>query len=169
MRIIRIEKARQHTGTVARWLYDEWGQHLPDGSISKAEKALSSPPDANGLPVSFLAVDDDEPVGIARLVVDDMETRQNLSPWLASVFVPLQFRGRGIGSRLCERVIEEARRLDFPYIYLFTPDRESFYAQQDWCIFDRTVYRGKDIVIMKKNLGEHGAVASGRGADALQL
>ena len=154
MRIVRIEEVQEHVETIAKWLYDEWGQHTPNGSISRAEKDLRTMPDARGLPVSFIAVDDNAAVGIARLIANDMETRKDIFPWLASVFVPVQYRGRRIGSQLCGRVDNEAHRLGFPCIYLFTPDRERFYSRQGWAVAERATYRGKDIVIMKKNLGE---------------
>jgi len=32
--------------------------------------------------MTFVAVEDDQPVGSAALVVHDMETRKELSPWL---------------------------------------------------------------------------------------
>jgi GNAT superfamily N-acetyltransferase len=154
MRIIRIEDAQEHIETTAKWLYDEWGRHTPNGSISRAEMELSITPDAHGLPVSFIAVDDYVPVGIARLIANDMETRKDISPWLASVFVLPKCRGRRIGSQLCGQVENEARRLGFPCIYLFTPDRELFYSRLGWTAIERAIYRKKNIVIMNKNLSE---------------
>jgi GNAT superfamily N-acetyltransferase len=152
MIIVRIDEAMHHLETVAMWLFDEWGQHMPNGSISRAKKTLGAMPDARGLPVSFLAIDDNEPIGIARLIIDDMENRKDIFPWLASVFVPPKFRGRGIGTRLCNRVVEQAHCLGFSSIYLFTPDRERFYSRQGWAVAERTTYRDKDIVILKKLL-----------------
>jgi GNAT superfamily N-acetyltransferase len=155
MKIVKIDEARQHLGTAARWLYDEWGRHMPDGSVVRAEKAIGTMPDGRGLPASFLAfIDHDEPVGIARLIEDDLETRLNFSPWLASVFVPPPFRGQGIGSQLCEHVVHEAQRLGFSTLYLFTRDRENFYSRQGWIVVERTAYQGQGIVIMKKIPGE---------------
>ena len=77
---------------VARWLYDQWGRHLPGRSIKTAEFALKQHPDAEGLPTTLIAVEGEEAVGVARLVASDLETRPDLRPWLASVFVPVQKR-----------------------------------------------------------------------------
>jgi GNAT superfamily N-acetyltransferase len=155
MNILRIEETPGYIETVAKWLYEEWGQHLPNSSISRAEKELRRTSDATGLPVSFLAIVDDEPVGVARLVINDMESKPDISPWLASVYVTPQYRDRRIGSELCYQVIKEAYRLNFLNVYLFTPDRERFYARQGWVVIERSLYQGKNIVIMKKNLVEH--------------
>lgn len=154
MQIMRLEHEPQLIPIVAGWLYEEWGRHLPDGSVARAERLLRAAPDDRDLPVSLIALHDGAPVGVARLIVDDMETRPDLSPWLASVFVLNEMRGQGIGSTLCHQVTDEARRLGFSSLYLFTPDREAFYARQGWDAMERTVYREKNVVIMRRMLCE---------------
>jgi N-acetylglutamate synthase-like GNAT family acetyltransferase len=77
-----------------------------------------------------------------------METRPDLSPWLASVYVPLKFRGRGIGTNLCSRVVSEATLMGYLTVYLFTPNRETFYAYQGWKVLERTIYRDKEATVM---------------------
>ena len=72
----------------------------------------------------------------------------DLSPWLASVYVTPEHRSRGIGTALVQRVIEEAVGLSVETLYLFTPDREGFYASLGWSVVERTEYRGQKVVIM---------------------
>ena len=152
MKIARIDQAPEHIKAKARLIYDEWGKHLPDGSVTRAEEILRMQPSPSGIPVSFIAIEDNQPVGIARLVADDMSTRPELSPWLASVLVTQKYRKKGIGRDLCAQVELEARRLGFANIYLFTSDKESFYAGQGWHFLQKTLYRDKDVVIMRRNL-----------------
>jgi len=78
-----------------------------------------------------------------------MVTRKDLSPWLASVFVPPEHRGKGIGTALTRRIMDEAKALDVGTLYLFTPDRETFYSRLGWTVLERPEYRREQIVIMK--------------------
>ena len=152
MDIVRLEKYPQFVPTVAEWLYKEWGHEIPGVSVAKIEARLQMFPDAQGVPTAFIALWEGVPVGVARLVAHDMDVRPMLSPWLASVFVLPQFRKRGIGRTLCARVSAEAQQFGFSYIYLFTPDRERFYAQQGWETIERIVYRNKDVSVMQLRL-----------------
>lgn len=128
------------------------GQNQPDVSLIRAEEALKVLPDKYGLPTSFIAVLHDSVVGVARLVKHDMDTRLDLTPWLASVFIPAPLRGQGIGTKLSTKVIDEANALGFPTVFLFTPDRQSFYARQGWKVLDHTIYRNQEITIMQRIL-----------------
>lgn len=100
-------------------------------------------------PFAAVALSDSKPVGVACLVEHDMVTRKDLSPWLASVFVPPEHRGKGIGTALTRRIMDEAKALDVGTLYLFTPDRETFYSRLGWTVLERTEYRREQIVIMK--------------------
>ena len=91
---------------------------------------------------------------MARLIKCDMDTRKDLSPWLASVFVVRQFRNNGVGRALCASLILEANKLDFSSLYLFTPNMESFYKKQGWEIIEQTIYRNENVLIMRINTSE---------------
>jgi N-acetylglutamate synthase-like GNAT family acetyltransferase len=94
----------------------------------------------------------DQPAGFASLLEHDMETRMELSPWLASVLVAAAYRGQGIGSALSERVVEEARNLGVSELYLFTFDREDFYARMGWVLREQTKYLGGQVSVMVRRL-----------------
>ena len=72
------------------------GEKISGGSISFFEDVLLTKPHNTGIPFSLVAVDNNMPVGVARLTRHDMDTKKEYSPWLASVFVKKQFRGNGI-------------------------------------------------------------------------
>jgi GNAT superfamily N-acetyltransferase len=52
------------------------------------------------------------------LVAHDMDTRMDLSPWLAGVFVAPHHRRRGVGAALVQRIIDEATGLGVEQLYL---------------------------------------------------
>lgn len=154
MNVVRMEEHPEHIKTAAGWIYNQWGSNLPNGSVKRAEKALGITPGAAGLPISLIALRQGSPVGVARLVKHDMDTRKGLSPWLASVFVPVDYRGRGIGTELCTKGVAEAQKLGFTKLFLFTPDRESFYTRQGWNTIERAIHKDKQVVVMQLEITE---------------
>lgn len=143
-----------HIPTLARWHHDQWS--YLDVGVSVERRAAALARHGKGeIPTTVIALSaaqDETPgeilLGSASLIAHDMDTRPDLSPWLASVYVAPAQRGQGIGSALVRRIVEEARRLDCPMIYLFTPDKEAFYTRLGWRVIDRTVYRGYPEVVM---------------------
>jgi len=104
------------------------------------------------VPTGFVAMLGEVVVGMACLVAHDMETRPELTPWLATVLVAPAHRGRGIGSALSERVVAEGRALAFSKLYLVTFDKSSFYARLGWKHFEQTQYLGLPATIMVRGL-----------------
>jgi predicted N-acetyltransferase YhbS len=138
---------------VAGWLFNEWGRHVPGRSVETTEQALRQEPDLRGLPTTLIAVEDNEPMGAARLVESDLESRPDLSPWLASVFVPADKRSRGTGTLVCSGIVEVARQRGYPTLYLFTPDRATFYERQGWSVMGYERHRDKEVTLMKLEIG----------------
>jgi GNAT superfamily N-acetyltransferase len=92
-------------------------------------------------------------LGSASLIAHDMDTRPDLSPWLASVFVAEQHRGKGIGTALVRRVVQEAGMLGVANLYLFTtPDMYGFYARLGWTLIEHTHYRGYRQIVMTRSI-----------------
>ena len=89
------------------------------------------------------------PIGTASLTPDDLETRPDLTPWLASVFVLAEYRRAGVGAALVEAVVAHARKLGVETLYLFTEDRADFYERLGWSQIGSEVYRGHPVIVMK--------------------
>jgi predicted N-acetyltransferase YhbS len=90
-------------------------------------------------------------VGTASLLFDDLEGDPR-SPWLASLFVPAERRGKGIASALVAATEAAAKRLGYPTLYLFTTSAARLYAGLGWRALERREYRGEDIQVMVKAL-----------------
>ena len=105
------------------------------------------------IPSTFIAVEKDL-LGSAAIVAHDMDTKQELSPWLASVFVSPENRSRGIGSELVLQVMNQARNAGIKTLYLFTPDKERFYIRLGWQTISNEIYRGHVVTVMQINLKE---------------
>jgi N-acetylglutamate synthase-like GNAT family acetyltransferase len=138
--------------TVAAWQQVEFGYLNPTGTAEQRAERLSAASERGRLPISLVALSEDrnELVGSANLVAT-MLTHKHLSPWLSSVVVPSQFRGKAIASKLALAAVAEASRLGFDTIYLFTPHNESLYARLGWTTFDRTEINGVGAYVMSRN------------------
>jgi GNAT superfamily N-acetyltransferase len=100
------------------------------------------------IPETLVAVEKNAPLGTASLVTHDMAERRDLSPWLAAVYVAPKFRNRGVGSALVQAVIDEAQALGVERLYLFTPDKMSFYARLGWQALEHREHHGTDVTVM---------------------
>jgi predicted N-acetyltransferase YhbS len=137
---------------LAGWHHGEWGRLHPGDTVGKRAERMKAHLGKGQVPTTFVALAEGKPVGSASLVDYDMEGREDLTPWLASVYVVPEYRRRGVGSALVERVVEEARGLDIGTLYLFTWDQERLYARLGWSVLERTEYKGERIVIMSIKL-----------------
>lgn len=137
---------------LARWHHAQWSDLSPEGTIEHRMEELRAHV-RGGVPTTVVAHEDGVLLGSASLVESDMDTRPDLAPWLASVFVAPEHRRRGIGSVLVERVVDEARALGVDTLHLFTMDQEPLYARLGWSVLERGRYRDHDVVVMHRRLG----------------
>jgi GNAT superfamily N-acetyltransferase len=138
---------------LAQWHHDHWSSVTPHLTLSARIAGFRSRAGRLAVPTSFVALVDDMVVGMACLVAHDMETRPELKPWLATVLVSPEYRNRGIGSALAERVVDEARVLGYARLYLVTFDRTHLYWRLGWRAYEETEYLGLAATIMSRQTG----------------
>src|ERR1044072_4234087 len=148
---MRIENLADHPEALpilAQWQHAEGGHLRPNDTVEKRMVRLRGFATGEQIPLTVVALDGDEVLGSASLIQHDMETRMELTPWLAGVYVGEQYRRHGIGAELVRRIMAEAARLKVPLLYLYTVHSENFYGALGWTLMERTSYRDQDIVIM---------------------
>lgn len=150
--IVYLADYPQFAPVVAGWVFEQWGRHRPGASLERVLNRVEGEKNIDHIPVCLLALEAGKPVGTAALRVRDMDTRPEMNPWLGSVYVVPERRRQGVGSALVAAVETEARRLGVRQLYLFTPDREKFYAWLGWKISERTIFRDQAVAIMTKRL-----------------
>jgi N-acetylglutamate synthase-like GNAT family acetyltransferase len=104
------------------------------------------------LPIAWVAHANGQLIGTAALRVHDLEGREDLTPWPGGVFVSSQFRRRGIGAALCATVEDEARSREIQTLYLFTLDKQVWYARLGWTLLGPCVWHRRTGDIMCKQL-----------------
>jgi GNAT superfamily N-acetyltransferase len=72
------------------------------------------------------------------------------------LFVVPEYRRKGAGAVLVRAIEDEARRREFPRLYLYTRDAETFYTRLGWAVLDRTIWKGSEMAFMAKDLSKRG-------------
>ncbi len=148
MEIVYLRERKEHIPTLATWHLGQWAYLHENDSVERRIAEFMDEFGSDGIPRTFVAVSDDVALGSASLILHDMETRMDLSPWLASVFVAPEQRNKGIGSVLVKRVVKEAKDLGYKKLYLFTSDRATFYGRLGWKVMEIVEYYGHQQTIM---------------------
>jgi GNAT superfamily N-acetyltransferase len=155
MRGVRISYLIDHPDYIpllARWLFDQWDAILGEKTTETRIKKLKAHMNRDQLPIAWVAHAYGQLLGTAALRVHDLESREDLTPWLGGVFVASQFRRRGIGAALCATVEEAAKSRGIQTRYLFTLDKQEWYLRQGWRLLAPCVWHERRGDIMSKRL-----------------
>jgi len=141
--ITPLDQKPEYAAILAHWSYLEWYM-ARDIDFDNNLKAYQKRAEGGAIPCSFVATSDTMPVGMVSLKENDLWSRKDLNPWLASLFVIPEFRNRGVAEILVNRVVEKAGELSLKRIYLFlgpaeVHDLEAYYSSRGWEFFDNAV------------------------------
>jgi len=131
------------------WIYNTWGAG-PGKTLADVIHRAHQYCNRTTLPIMFVATLGKKPVGCVILTKNDMRGWEHLSPWLASLYVTPESRGKGVAKELEAFLAKSAANLGYESIYLFTPDAHDLYEKLGWKKFKEAFYQGKDVCIMYK-------------------
>jgi len=143
-----------HLPTVAAWQHAEFGYLTPNATLEDRTTRLRRSAQKDALPMAFILLSGSGALLGSAGILPTTITHQHLTPWLSSVYVPREYRGKGVASALSLRAASEAARLGFDRIYLFTPRSEALYARIGWRTFDRIDYNGVVLTLMERQTVE---------------
>jgi GNAT superfamily N-acetyltransferase len=152
---VRIELLTNHRDaipTLAQWFYEEWSHFRPGWTVRDFENSLAGFANTDKIPLALVALEEEELIGAVCLDPHDMETRMDLSPWLAGLYVKQAWRNHGVGTSLVHAIEGKAAELGVPGLYLYTADSERFYARLGWTLREPIIYHGRTVSIMQKTL-----------------
>ncbi len=124
MEVVRLNRRAEWAAYLASWHGREWGHLYEDWDAGAALAEFLAESDA-GLPVTFVVVEKGRVVGSVSVVFGDMPgAPKEWNPWVASLIVDCEMRGRGVGSRLIERAVAAAREEGHTEIWCLTEERQ---------------------------------------------
>ena len=72
------------------------------------------------LPITIVAERENKLLGTCQLAMNDLDVRPQYYPWLINLSVVPTSQGQGIAKQIILRAIDEAKRLQFHSLYLYT-------------------------------------------------
>lgn len=148
-KLISLVDSQQHLPQLARWFHAEWAYLHPGHTLQDRIQELSTYLRRDLLPECYVMEDaKGNLIGSASIVNCDMDTREDLFPWLASVYVDPLRRKEGLGSKIVTATIKKAHDMGFEKLFLFTPNQAPWYAKMGWQTLERTNYHGAPVTLM---------------------
>lgn len=140
--------------TLTVWHHREWGPVIPGWTFEMCEHELRAHTERDVIPTTVVAIENGQVVGSASLIPEDLEELTDFAPWLASVYVREDMRGRGVGRALVGRIEGIAAGLGVKTLYLFTYNRESLYFELGWKTLEVRPFNQLRLSIMFKRLSK---------------
>lgn len=114
--MIKIELLKNHPNTIPA-LAHIWHEVLgkiwvPDVPVERVITRFAEHLNEQALPITFVALDGDLPVGMCSLREND-GIRPDLIPWLGSLVVDPKYQKQGIGKMLIDVTVLKAKELGF--------------------------------------------------------
>ena len=132
---MKIEKLYDHLDmaqVVTKFVYDEFVSKSRSRFTLHDVLEFLKKTNKDRLPITYVAIENNECVGTVSLFENDLSTRRDLSPWLASLVVRHDCRNRGVGEKLINFAHGEAKALGYKKLYLKTENQGSFYGKRGW-------------------------------------
>ena len=154
---ITIDYLKNHEAGIPRlatFSYQEWRPVHDRAQMTFDDVVRSYAQRANidVLPLALVAIHQGTIIGTGSLKLQDLDVRPHFTPWLGGLFVTAENRSRGVATALIRRLLQEARRLKIPSLYLWTPSAEGLYAKLGWESLEKLDYCGYKITIMQRGL-----------------
>ena len=142
--------------SIAAWHFAEWHRLFPqktaqDFANDLADCLHEATLDELQLPLPqtwLVLTDGAELCGTVSLLLEDMATNHDLSPWLANVFIAAEFRGQGLGKKVVQAAMAKAAARHIKTLYLFTEDQQAFYERLGWRLLKQEHYEGEWVSVM---------------------
>lgn len=129
MEIVELQERNSLFEKAIHVFWRQWGNE--DNYKFYEDAMVHSLNKASNLPRFYVAMEKDEIIGTYALLRNDLNSRQDLCPWLACLFVNEKYRGSEIGEKLLQHGLKEAAKKGYDMLYLST-DLEGYYERYGW-------------------------------------
>ncbi|WP_186454379.1 GNAT family N-acetyltransferase [Candidatus Pantoea soli] len=118
MRIVPLSAVPHHASQLTDWLWQAFGA----GTAREFyDSIIRSSLHGADFPVTFVALDaDDTPLGTVGFWRCDLISRQDLSPWVAALYITEAARGSGLSAALQQHVLAYARERGHEQVWLWS-------------------------------------------------
>lgn len=134
-------------------LFNEWS-HLPSWrGLQQIRTRLIERNTTDSKQFTLVALDAQNTVAAAgSLICYELKEDPSRIYWLGEVITRSTHRGQGIGSKVIKRIIELAAIQGITELWLYTPDKQSFYKNLGWIEQEQRVIAGELVTVMVRKL-----------------
>ncbi|NMH72361.1 GNAT family N-acetyltransferase [Bacillus sp. RO2] len=129
MQIIELRDKDQLLENAIQVFWQQWGSE--ENFKFYEDAILHSATTSSDIPRFYVAVEEGEIIGTYAILRNDINSRQDLCPWLACLYVAEEHRGKGIGAKLLDHGLSVAAEKGYENLYL-TTDLENYYERYGW-------------------------------------
>ncbi|MBM7621599.1 GNAT superfamily N-acetyltransferase [Bacillus tianshenii] len=129
MEIIELRNKDRLLDQAIEVFWQQWGSE--ENFKFYEDAILHSAATSSDIPRFYVAVEAGEIIGTYAILRNDLNSRQDLCPWLACLYVAEEHRGKGIGAKLLDHGLSVAAEKGYENLYL-TTDIENYYEKYGW-------------------------------------
>lgn len=145
-----LADCQQHIPYLAKLWYEQISKHwAPNASIARSTKNLLKHANKSLLPLTLVALENDQPLGMASLREND-GIQPHHAPWLGSLVVDPAYRKQKIGEHLIDAIKQRTFLLGYPKLYLLAFDRTIpiWYERLGWKSIGTDQLFGHPVAVM---------------------
>lgn len=131
MELFNLANQQEYLNLVVDWLFDEWGKKQHHYNKSFWDSWVRSSLSIYDVPQTYIVIDNSILVGTFSLWRCDVQSRQDLFPWLGGVIVSKERRNEGIGTFMINEAVKIAKNLGYSKLYIST-QLYNFYDKLGW-------------------------------------
>ena len=154
VKIVNLLDDMKYIEEVSKWIWEEWSKKnnsTLEDVIYRSKHSLNY----EDIPQMYIAKYNNEVIGVVSIWRNDLTARQDLYPWMATLFVKNDYRNMGVGTLLQRRVIEECKKMNYNYLYLIT-NLDNYYEKSGWKFIEKApLGNGNYTKIYRYNLIEN--------------
>lgn len=138
MNIENLYNHPEHVSLVSGWIYDEFVKGKSSWSLEKINLYFGKT-NLRSFPITLIAISDDWCIGTVSISENDLKSQNVLKPWLASLYVSPNYRGKGVAEQLVNQVKVIVKELGYEMLYLRTEHTSEYYRRLGWEFLYKTL------------------------------